>query len=255
VHEHEHVLVLAFDWNTTGPFAILPRMNTTANPRTDIPSDEHRLLRRALWLSVITIVYNAAEGVVSVAFGMSDETLALFGFGVDSFVEVISGLGIAHMILRMLRASVEARDGFERRALRITGTAFYILAAGLLAGSVFSVITGARPETTVAGIVVSAVSLVTMWFLLRAKLRVGHALHSEAIIADANCTRTCFYLSFILLASSLLYELFGIAWFDALGSLGIAWFAFSEGREAFATARSGALSCGCGDHCESRNDG
>ena len=53
----------------------------------------------------------------------------------------------------------------------------------------------------------------------------------------------------ILLASSLLFEVFGIAWFDALGSLGIAWFAFSEGCEAFETARSGALSCGCGDHC------
>jgi len=229
-------------------------MNTTAIPRTANPSEERRLLRRALWLSVITIVYNAAEGIVSVAFGMSDETLALFGFGVDSFVEVLSGLGIAHMILRMLRAPVEERDGFERRALRITGTAFYILAAGLLAGAAFTVSTGARPETTVPGIVVSAISLLTMWFLLRAKLRVGHALASEAIIADANCTRSCFYLSFVLLASSLLYELFGIAWFDALGSLGIAWFAFSEGREAFATARSGALSCGCDDHCESRND-
>ncbi len=210
---------------------------------------EKALLDRALLLSIITIVYNVIEGVVSVSFGAADETLALFGFGVDSFVEVVSGLGIAHMILRMKKASVAERDGFERSALRITGTAFYLLAAGLVAGAAISVITGARPETTVVGIVVSALSLLTMYMLLQAKLRVGRALNSEAIIADANCTRTCYYLSMILLASSLLFEVFGIAWFDALGSLGIAWFAFSEGREAFETARSGALSCGCGDHC------
>jgi divalent metal cation (Fe/Co/Zn/Cd) transporter len=163
---------------------------------------------------------------------------------------VISGLGIAHMILRMKGSPVAERDGFERRALRITGTAFYVLAAGLTAGAAFSVITGARPETTVVGIVVSAISLLTMYLLLQAKLKVGRALGSEAIIADANCTRTCYYLSMILLASSLLFEVFGIAWFDALGSLGIAWFAFSEGREAFSAARSGALSCGCADHCD-----
>jgi divalent metal cation (Fe/Co/Zn/Cd) transporter len=68
-------------------------------------------------------------------------------------------------------------------------------------------------------------------------------LSSDAIIADANCTKTCFYLSFILLASSGLYELFNIIWFDVAGSLGIAWFAFSEGKEAFEKAKSETLNC------------
>ena len=232
---------------------IFTGMETHTSPsERALPSadEQRRLLRRAQWLAVITIVYNLAEGVVSVAFGMADETLALFGFGVDSFVEVISGIGILHMILRMKRSSVSARDGFERTALRVTGSAFYLLTAGLLAGAVLVIVTGAKPETTVIGIIVSSLSILTMRMLMNAKLRVGEALRSDAIIADANCTRTCYYLSLILLASSLLYEFASIGWFDALGSLGIAWFAFREGRESFEKARSGALACGCDDHCE-----
>ncbi len=209
------------------------------------PADP-RLLRRAMWLAVITIAYNVVEGLISIYFGLTDETLALFGFGADSFVEVISGLGILHMILRMQRSPVTQRDGFERTALRVTGVSFYLLTAGLLFGVVFNIIEGGAPETTIVGVIISTLSLATMYALMKAKLAVGHALHSDAIIADANCTRTCYYLSMILLASSGLYELFGIAWFDLLGSLGIAWFAFSEGREAFEKARSETLACSCG---------
>ena len=75
-----------------------------------------------------------------------------------------------------------------------------------------------------------------MYFRMRAKLNVGRRLNSDAIIADANCTQTCFYLSIILLASSGLYEIFHIGYIDIAGSLGIAYFAFTEGREAFEKA-------------------
>jgi divalent metal cation (Fe/Co/Zn/Cd) transporter len=207
-----------------------------------------KLLRRALLLSIITIGYNIAEGLISVSFGVTDDTLALLGFGVDSFVEVISGIGILHLVIRLQRATDESPDRFERQALRITGIAFYLLAAGLVIGSLINIYTGAKPETTIVGIIISSVSILTMWFLMRAKLRVGKQLVSNAIIADANCTRACFYLSFILLASSLLFELSGIRWVDIIGSLGIAWFAFTEGREAFEKARNVSHSCSCGCH-------
>jgi divalent metal cation (Fe/Co/Zn/Cd) transporter len=210
-----------------------------------------QLLKQALILSLITIGYNMVEGVVSVFFGATDDTLALFGFGVDSFVEVISGIGIFHMVMRMSRAQAETLDDFERQALRITGTAFYLLTAGLLVGSVLYVITEAAPQTTVASMIIATLSVLTMYFLMQAKLRVGKQLNSDAIIADAHCTRTCFQLSFILLGSSVLYQWLGIAWLDVIGSLGIAWFAFAEGREAFEKAKTGQLSCsGCGCHCE-----
>jgi divalent metal cation (Fe/Co/Zn/Cd) transporter len=84
-----------------------------------------------------------------------------------------------------------------------------------------------------------------MFWLMTSKLKVGKALNSDAIIADAHCTKTCFYLSFILLASSGLYELFGLAYFDIFGSLGIAYFALKEGREAFEKSKSENLLCNC----------
>lgn len=210
----------------------------------------NKLLRTAFILSLITIFYNVIEGVVSVYFGSEDETLALFGFGVDSFVEVISGIGIAHMILRMQYSEIVTQDKFEKTALRITGTAFYLLTLGLIAGSVLNIISGAKPETTLVGIVISIISIFTMYWLMTVKFKIGKALNSDAIIADANCTKTCFYLSFVLLGASGLYELFHIGYFDIIGSLGIAYFAFSEGREAFEKVRSGNLACCSDDNYE-----
>jgi divalent metal cation (Fe/Co/Zn/Cd) transporter len=209
-------------------------------------SDEMKnLIRTAFVLSLITIFYNIAEGLVSVYLGISDDALALLGFGIDSFVEVISGIGIAHMIFRMKYSKVQSRDDFEKTALRITGTAFYLLTLGLIAGSVLNIINDIKPESTLPGIIIASISILTMYWLMTSKLKVGKALNSDAIIADANCTKTCFYLSFILLAASGLYELFNIAYFDILGSLGIAYFAFKEGKEAFEKAKGGNLLCSC----------
>jgi divalent metal cation (Fe/Co/Zn/Cd) transporter len=199
---------------------------------------ERKLLSAALALSIITIVYNLGEGFISILFGIQDETLALFGFGVDSFVEVISGLGIAHMIVRIKKSSAVSRGRFERTALRITGSAFFLLTAGLAAGSVIRIVTQSEPDTTVAGIIISSISIATMYFLYRAKLSVGSKLDSAPVVSDAHCTKSCFYLSFLLLASSLLYELFRIPYIDAVGSLGIAYYAFREGREAFEKAKA-----------------
>lgn len=192
---------------------------------------------------MITIGYNLVEGGVSTFFGASDETLALFGFGLDSFVEVLSGVGIAHMIYRMKRRPVVERDSFEVTALKVTGTALYILAAGLVVGAVLAIISRSEPETTLVGIIIALLSILTMYFLYREKIKVGKKLDSQPIISDAKCTKTCFYLSFILLASSLLYELWEIPYVDALGSIGIAWYAWKEGKEAFENARTKSLSC------------
>lgn len=205
------------------------------------------LIKIALLLSLITIIYNIGEGLVSIFFGLKDETLALFGFGADSFVEVISGLGIFHMIIRMKNGTVEQRDGFERTALRITGFSFYILTTGLVLGAAMNLVIGNKPETTFAGIIISAVSILTMYFLMRSKLKVGKKLNSDAIVADANCTKTCFYLSLILLVSSLSYEILKISYLDIAGSIGIAVFAFREGKESFEKSRSEKLSCSCDD--------
>ena len=214
-----------------------------------------KALNIAFALSIVTITYNIAEGLFAIAFGLEDETLALLGFGVDSFVEVISGLGIAHMIWRMKFGGGENTDRFERQALRITGFAFYLLTAGLVAGATINVIQNNQPHTTVVGIIISAISILTMFFLMRYKLKIGRILGSDAIIADANCTRSCFYLSILLLASSGLYEIFQVGYIDSLGSLGIAWIAFREGRESLEKAKSGNQArCGPSCSCHSADN-
>ena len=209
-------------------------------------SDNTASWKAALWLAGITVFYNIIEGVVSVGFGWSDETLSLFGFGLDSFVEVISGIGIWHLVVRTMRSGTH-NDRFEKTALRITGTAFYLLTAGLVLTAAYNIYTHSKPSTTIWGIVISAISIITMTVLMTAKLRVGKKLNSPAIIADAHCTRTCIYLSIILLGASVVFELFHIAFIDAIGALGIAYYAFMEGKEAFEKAKG--KSCGCGGKC------
>ena len=226
----------------------MSKNQTEINNSTDSKSFKG-LVSFALLLSVITILYNIAEGLISIFFGLNDETLALFGFGLDSFVEVISGIGILHMIIRMKRNPISERDRFERTALKITGLSFYLLCAGLILASVLLIINDVKPDTTIVGIVISLISILTMYALLHYKLKVGRALNSDAIIADANCTKTCFYLSFILLASSLSYEVFKIGYLDIAGSLGIAYFALKEGKESIEKSNSAKLSCSCQDDC------
>lgn len=213
---------------------------------SDSPAGQRAVwLNRAAWLALITISYNLAEGTVSVLLGLQDETLSLFGFGLDSFVEVASGIGIWHMIARMRHRPGDAPDRFEQRALQITGAAFYLLSIGLLITSVMNIIQGHRPVTTFWGIVVGAVSIASMSVLIRFKAAAGDALDSAAIRSDANCTKACLYLSVILLGASAGYALTGIGYLDSLGALWIAWYAYREGREAFDKAKGKSCSCGC----------
>jgi divalent metal cation (Fe/Co/Zn/Cd) transporter len=202
-----------------------------------------KLYRRAYLLSIVTIGYNLIEGVVATVLGFEDETLALFGFGIDSFIEVMSGIGIAVMITRIRANPNSSKTEFEIRALRVTGTAFYILAVSLLAGVVLSIATGHTPETTFWGVVISSLSIATMLWLMTAKKRTGRKLNSEPIVADANCTRVCLYMSVVLLASSLIYELTGFAYADVIGAAALAWFSFTEGRESFEKAKGKSCCC------------
>ena len=177
------------------------------------------------------------------ALGAQDETLALFGFGVDSFIEVISALGIAQMILRIWRNPDTPRSRFETAALRITGFAFYLLTAGLVLGALLNIAAARAPESTRWGVVISLISISVMTGLVAAKRRVGRALNSAPILADANCTLVCIYMSVVLLASSVLFELTGFGLLDSLGALGLAWFSFREGRESFEKARGRECEC------------
>ncbi|MDP7555710.1 MAG: cation transporter [Nitrospinota bacterium] len=203
------------------------------------------LYKQAAILALITIFYNIIEGIISVFFGLGDETIALFAFGMDSFVEVISGVGIWHMMRRLNRNNDNTNpDIFEQQALRITGMSFYILTFALIGTAALNLYYNHSPETTLWGIIVSIISIITMWLLIHYKVKVGKQLKSQAILMDATCTKTCLYLSFVLLLSSAGYELTNIGGLDSMGAILIAVFSFKEGRESFQKAR-GITCCSC----------
>jgi hypothetical protein len=206
-------------------------------------ASEKKLYSIALALAIFTIVYNLVEGIIATWFGYEDETLTLLGFGVDSFIEMISGIGIAHLVLRIRKDPSANRDAFERTALRVTGISFYILVGGLILSAAFILYTSQKPVTTFWGVIISVISIAVMLGLIYGKTKIGKQLNSDPIIADANCTKVCIYMSVILLASSALYELTGLPYIDAAGTLGLAWFSYNEGKECFEKAAGH-------DHCD-----
>ena len=200
----------------------------------------------ALWLALFTIFYNLAEGLVSIYFGAQDETLTLFGFGIDSFIEVMSGLGIFAMVLRIRKNPDAPRSQFERTALRVTGTSFYLLVVGLGATAIYNLFTAHKPASTIPGLIISVISIAIMWLLVMGKRKVGRTLGSAPILADANCTMVCIYMSVVLLVSSLTYQFTGFGFVDSLGAIGLIYFSVHEGKEAFEKAANVSDDC-CAD--------
>lgn len=197
--------------------------------------------RRALWLSGLTIVYNLAEGLVSMAFGWADDSVALFGFGADSFIEVASA---ALVLWKLLDHGNLER---ERKATRGIGWLFLWLALGIAGGAALQLTARTHPPTTVPGLVISALSLSFMAFLWRAKLKTAKALDSATVEADAACSRACIQLSIVLFLGSLLFLLApALWWVDAAAALGLA---VLIGREGFGMVRAAKSACftgGCG---------
>ena len=205
---------------------------------------EDKLYKSARLLSIFTIIFNLFEGLVSVYFGYKDETLTLFGFGADSFIEMISAAGVCVMVKRIMRNPQSQRNKFETTSLQITGMSFYLLSAGLLFSVVVNLYNGNKPRTAIAGVIIALISITAMVSLIYGKLYVGKKLNSAPIMADANCTRVCVYMSVVLLISSLIYEMTGLGYIDSIGAIGIIYLSVKEGKEAFEKAR-GTDTCNC----------
>ena len=168
-------------------------------------------------LEYFTIAWNALEGLVAVVAGAIAGSISLVGFGIDSFIEVTSG---SALLWRMsVDAEVHRRELNEKRALRIVGTCFLLLAAYIAYESAIDLWSRHAPEHSIPGIILACVSLIVMPLLSRAKRKVGSALGSAAMHADAKQTEFCTYLSAILLAGLLLNALFGLWWADPVAGL------------------------------------
>jgi cation diffusion facilitator family transporter len=200
----------------------------------DTRSGRPALLRRGLRLEYLTVGWNVLEGVIAIAAGLASGSVALIAFGIDSFVETISG------VVLIWRLGAEARGGLdeeavervERRARLLVGVSFMVLAVYVAFESVRTLLTAEAPDASPIGIVLTAVSIAVMLWLARAKLETGQALGSRALIADSRQTRACWYLSAVALAGLGLNALLGWWWADPVAALAIAVLLVREGREA-----------------------
>lgn len=210
-------------------------------------TERRRLVDWAVKLSWFTIAYNLVEGVVSIYFGVSDDSMALAGFGADSFIEVFSAL----FVLWRLRAEEGVGAGLSTERERVgtlgIGALFLLLALGTAASSVSQLWAGRRPDTTLPGLAISSLSLSFMFFLWRSKRKVALALDSATVGKDADCSLACIKLSGVLFAGSVVSLAWpGLWWADAAAALVLAFLIAEEGVAAVKAARSPDFAGGCG---------
>ncbi len=189
--------------------------------------DRARLGRRARLLAAASVAYNVLEAVIAVTAGLAAGSIALVGFGLDSVVEVTSGLIILWQFGHHLPQSR------ERQALRLMAISFFALAAYVTFESLRALTAGDAPDSSPVGIGLAVASLLIMPFLSWAQRRTGRALGSNAVIADSTQTLLCTYLSAVLLVGLLLNATLGWSWADPIAGLLIAGIAVKEGRAAW----------------------
>ena len=201
-------------------------MSTPSRPLFTLlpPSRRAALVRRARLLAGASVAYNVVEAVVAIGSGRIADSTALVGFGLDSTVEVMSGLVI---LWQFGHPVPEDREHLARRLIAVS---FFALAAYVTVESVRAVVAREQPDTSVVGIALAALSLAVMPLLSRWQRRTGRELGSGAVVADGTQTLLCTYLSGVLLVGLLANALLGWWWLDSVAALVIAAVAVREGR-------------------------
>jgi divalent metal cation (Fe/Co/Zn/Cd) transporter len=192
-----------------------------------------------MFLEYLTIGWNLLEAVVAVASGAVAGSVALVGFGIDSFIEVASGC----VLLWRLRSESRGAhaETVERRALRLVGLSFLLLAIYVTLDSIKSLVQREAPEHSLPGICIAVLSLVVMPWLARQKRTAAGRLASTALQADSRQSSLCAYLSAILLGGLLLNAAFGWWWADPVAALLMLPLIMSEGIDAI----RGKTCCQC----------
>jgi divalent metal cation (Fe/Co/Zn/Cd) transporter len=199
------------------------------------------LLRRALGLEYLTVGWNVIEGLVAVTAALAAGSIALLGFGIDSFVECASGLVLVWRLTADRRGMDEASvERLDRQAHKLVGASLFLLGSYIALEAVHALWQHERPNPSIVGIVLSGVSIAAMVWLARAKRRAAAALRSRALEADAFQTTACFWLSIITLGGIGLNATLGWWWADPVAALGMTWFIGREGMEAWR-----GEACGC----------
>jgi len=191
------------------------------------PERRTTLHRRVRWIVGITIGYNVLEGVIAVTAGGAASSAALIGFGLDSFIEVLSAVAVAWQFTR------RDPERWETPTVRAIGVAFFALAAYVTVDAVLALIGAEQVEHSPVGIGIAVASLVTMPALAWIQFRTGRELGSRSVQADARQLLLCMYLSGTVLIGLLLNSLFGWTWADSVAALVVAFLAVREGVEAW----------------------
>ena len=217
------------------------------------PAERSHLGRRAQLLAAASVSYNVVEALIAITAGLVAGSVALVGFGLDSVVEVSSGL----IVLWQFRHPMP--ESRERTALRLMAISFFVLSAYVAVESVRALVSGQPPDASPVGIALAAASLAIMPFLSWAQRRTGRALGSDAVVADSTQTLLCTYLSAVLLVGLVLNATLGWHWADPIAGLVIAAVAAKEGRDAWrGEGCCGPVShghdgeepgCGCAEGC------
>jgi divalent metal cation (Fe/Co/Zn/Cd) transporter len=225
--------------------------DTHTHPTLTAP-ERADLGRRAKLLAGASVTFNVVEAIIAVTAGIVAGSVALVGFGLDSVVEVSSGLIILWQFRHRLPQSR------EQQALRLMAFSFFALAAYVTFESVHALFGGGEPAPSPVGIGLAIASLIIMPWLSWAQRRTGRALGSNAVVADSTQTLLCTYLSGVLLVGLVLNAL-GWGWADPIAGLVIAAVAVREGIEAWkgegccapgvGGAHADADGCGCADGC------
>lgn len=191
-----------------------------------------RWTRIAIGLVAVTIAYNVIEGALCVWEGDRADSVALFGFGLDSGIEcAAASLTLWRLSLSARGASRARIESGERIVRRFVGGTFLALALYVAARSGLALWSHAAPRESRLGIAVAIASLIVMPALAVAKLRAARELKSSALRAEAKETLVCTYLSFVLLVGLCLDAWLGWWWVDSLAALAMVPWLVKEGRE------------------------
>ncbi len=189
------------------------------------------LYRKALHLSYFTVGYNILEGLVSVIAGAYAGSIALVGFGLDSFVESLSGLIMIWRFTKHGVISQEEEEEVEKKALRLVGYTFFVLAAYIVYESAKKLYYAEVPDTSLVGIIIAVLSIIIMPMLYLKKVEVGNAIGSRSLLSDAKETLACTFLSVALLLGLGLNYLWGLWQADPIVGIIVALYLVKEGRE------------------------
>lgn len=216
------------------PPSACPHFPASPTPHSSIPShlaSADRDIRRGLHLEYLTVSYNTLEAVVALSAGTAADSIALVGFGFDSLIELAAGAALIWR-LRAHGAVAEADESrAERRAHRLVGVTFLLLAAYILWQAVGALVRREAPAESLVGIALAALSLALMPSIGIAKRRVAQRIGSRALAADAMETLVCSYLSFALLLGLILNAAAGWWWADPLAGLAMLPVVLHEGWE------------------------